>query len=338
MSGGVDSSVAAFLLIQQGYTVKGVHFRLIQKDAGSERARAIARFLKIPYCVVDLRREFKQKIIKPFLNQYQSNLTPNPCVVCNPEIKFATLYRLAVKEGFDYFATGHYARVKKGITNIRLLKGLDNNKDQSYFLWRLNQKFLKKTIFPLGDYAKSEVKLIAGKIGLPYYSDKTEEKIDESQEICFAQEGLECFLKKNFASKPGNIVNDKGSILGKHDGLFFYTLGQRKGLGLSGGPYFVADKNKKRNELVVVKDEKKLLRKEFMIKKANWINGKEPNLPISVWVKIRYRQNEEAAKIYISDKKSIYRIITAKPLKAITPGQSAVFYQNQELIGGGIIF
>ncbi|MFH0792237.1 MAG: tRNA 2-thiouridine(34) synthase MnmA [bacterium] len=337
MSGGVDSSVTAFLLTKQGYAVKGVHFRLISKDAGLEKARVIAKFLNIPYQVVDLREEFKQKVIKPFLKEYQDNKTPNPCVICNPEIKFGVLNQLAVKEGFDYFATGHYARVKKSIAGVKLLKGLDSSKDQSYFLWGLSQKILKQTIFPLGNYTKNEIKSIAMEIGLPHYSDKKEEKIDESQEICFAQEGIECFLKKNFNLKPGNIIDDKGNVLGKHSSLFLYTPGQRKGLGLSGGPYFVLNKNTATNELAVTKNEEQLFTDEFTIRQANWINGNEPKFPLSVKIKTRYRQNEAVAQVSESNKKGIYGVVLAKPQKAIAPGQSTVFYRGEELIGGGII-
>jgi tRNA-specific 2-thiouridylase len=357
MSGGLDSSVAAALLKKGGFEVVGVFLKLADLPTFKEnekRAKRIAKILKIPFLVLDLRKEFKKRIVDYFLKENKQGLTPNPCVVCNKEIKFGLLLEKALKLNADFIATGHYARTNlfknftipsnseggrrklaffalvKNLKKIKLMKGRDKNKDQSYFLWMLNQKQLKRVLFPIGDYTRKEVEGLAKKFKLPFSGVK------KSQEICFIKSTINEFLKKYLKTKPGHIVDINGKILEKHEGLYFYTIGQRKGIGLSGGPYYVLNKDLKRNLLIVTKNEKDLYKKELSVKKVNWISGKEPKLPLKVKAKIRYRHKASPATVYkILNTK--YKILLSSPQRAITPGQSLVFYKREELLGGGII-
>ncbi|MEK7541005.1 MAG: tRNA 2-thiouridine(34) synthase MnmA [Patescibacteria group bacterium] len=361
MSGGVDSSVAVALLKKQGYFVVGV-FMKFWKDpsagsgqAGENRccsieseklARLVAKKIGIPFYVINVEKEFKKKVVDYFLKEYKKGATPNPCVVCNKEIKFGFLIDKALKMGVDYIATGHYAKTSlgnqiflgKGILplhsknllprSFKLLKSVDKNKDQSYFLWQLNQKQLSRVLFPVGNYTKSEVRALARKFNLPVAETK------ESQEICFAQNSTNEFLKKYLKTKPGNIIDKNRKILGEHQGLHFYTIGQRKGIGLSGGPYFVVDKDFKKNNLIISKNEKDLESQELIAKNINW--SAPQKLPISAEVKIRYKSNFAKAKIFKAGARKI-KVVFQKPQKAITPGQSAVFYKGDNLLGGGVI-
>jgi tRNA-specific 2-thiouridylase len=276
----------------------------------------------IPFKVLDLRKEFKRKIVDCFIKGYKKGITPNPCVLCNKEIKFGLFLKEAEKMKADYFSTGHYAKVVKKGGIFHLLKAKDLKKDQSYFLYRLSQKQLAKVVFPLSLYAKEEVRKIAKKNRIPSFS------FPESQEVCFAGPG---FLKKKLGEKKGEIVDSKGNVLGKHSGLWFYTLGQRKGIGLGGGPYFVIGKNTKKNQLVVSKDERDLLGKEVKLENVNWISGKEPKLPIEINAKIRYGHKSALGVL----RKNTF--VFNKPQRAITPGQSIVFYKGNEALGGAII-
>ncbi len=334
MSGGVDSSLAAALLKGAGFNVVGAFLKLADVprfQKGEKNARKVAKNLKIPLLVLNLKKEFQKKIINGFLKEYKAGQTPNPCIVCNREIKFEFLLKLAKKLGAPYIATGHYARFQKG----KLLKGRDKEKDQSYFLWQLNQKQLKHILFPVGNYTKKEVRNLAKKFKLPAF------EAPESQEICFIPATINVFLKKHLKLKPGRIVNTQGETLGKHQGLFFYTIGQRKGIKLPGGPYFVLKKDLKDNILVVTKNEKDLLGKELTVKMVNWISGNKPKFPLKVEAKIRYRHKAAPAiliehRIRNKEQKK-YTVIFDKPQRAITPGQSAVFYKGKELLGSGII-
>lgn len=341
MSGGVDSSVAVALLKRQGLDTQGVFLKLFNSDYFKEsekRAKKIAGILGIPFFVLDLRKEFKKKIIDYFIKELQQGKTPNPCVLCNKEIKFGILLDKILKKDADFLATGHYARLSK---DYKLLTAKDKNKDQSYFLWMLNQKQLRHILFPIGNYKKEEVRNLAKKFKLPVFSSR------ESQEICFIGKDLDNFLRKNFKIKKGDIINTKGEIIEEHQGLWFYTIGQRKAIGLSGGPYYVLDKNLKKNLLVVTKNEKDLYKKELIVKNVNWISGKEPRLPMKVKAKIRYRHKHSSAVLDCDRKTKNYRLIFNKAQRAITPGQSVVFYSPaealakagkvQELLGGGII-
>jgi len=260
-------------------------------------------------------------------------LTPNPCVVCNQEIKFGLFLEKALSRGADLVATGHYARVRRG----RLLRARDRKKDQSYFLWRLKPEQLSRVLFPIGDYTKKEVRQMARKFGLP--TAKTE----ESQNLCFLASGTEKFLKIHLKQKSGNIVDGRGKLIGRHSGLGFYTIGQRSGIVpllfseyQSQGPYFVLKKDLKKNILVVTKKEKDLQKKRFLTQDVNWISGK-PKLPLKVKIKVRSSQKEIPAVIYSTEKPSQVLVRLNRAERAITPGQSAVFYRGQEVLGGGII-
>lgn len=320
-SGGVDSSVSAFLLKQSGFDVTAVFMRIFD-SVSEKRAEGLAKSMGIPFKVVDLKKEFKKKIIDSFVSGYGKGVTPNPCVACNREIKFGLFLAALEKMGADVFATGHYARIVKKGNSFRLLKARDSKKDQSYFLYRLSQKQLSKVAFPLSSYLKDDVRSIAKKNKIRSFS------FPESQEVCFAGPD---FLKKKLGKKKGKIIDKEGNVLGSHDGIWFYTVGQRKGIGLSGGPYFVVGKNARKNELVVSRNEKDLLGKEVAFKSASWVSGKEPDFPLRVKAKIRYGHKEASG---VLDKNKFF---FNKPQRAITSGQSIVFYKGNEAIGGGII-
>ena len=356
MSGGLDSSVAAALLKRASFDVIGVFMKFwsepredglignINRCCAPEaeiRARKVAKILKIPFYVFDFSKEFKERIVDYFLDGYEKGITPNPCVVCNKEIKIGLLLEKALSLDADYVATGHYARKiqnsKFKMQNenskckiFKLLRAKDKNKDQSYFLWMLNQEQLKRILFPIGDYTREEVENLARKFKLPVLG------IKKSVEICFIQTTVSDFLRKYLKEKPGKIVDTEGKILGEHKGLWFYTIGQRKGIGLSGGPWWVLDKDLKKNFLIVTKNEKDLLKKELICKNVNWISGKGPKLPIKVKAKIRYKSNFAKATICPA-KNKVYKVIFEESQRAITPGQSAVFYKGEEVLGGGII-
>ena len=333
MSGGIDSSVAAALLKKAGFEISGIFLKLADLPnfkKNEKRARKIAKTLGIKFSVLDLRREFKKRIIDYFLEECRRGVTPNPCVVCNKEIKFGLLLEKALAMDADFVAAGHYARIGRGKDGIHLLRAEDKNKDQSYFLWMLNQKQLRRILFPVGNYARKEVERLAKKFKLPVLGAK------KSVEICFIKTTIDDFLSKYLKSKPGQIVDVRGKVLGKHRGLHFYTIGQRKGIGFPGGPYYVLDKDLKKNLLIVTKNEKDLYKKALVVKNANWISGKEPKLPLKVKAKIRYRHELARAAIYkIPNTK--YKILFSSPQRAITPGQSVVFFKGQEVLGGGII-
>ena len=335
MSGGLDSSVTAALIKKSGAETVGVFVRLYPSSSkGSEKkAQKVAKVLGIPFYVLNFKKEFKKKVIDYFLREYKKGRTPNPCVVCNKEIKFGLLLKQAKKMKADFLATGHY--VQKSTKNkksiYKLLRAKDKSKDQSYFLWKLNQRQLKHTLFPIGNYTREEVKSLAKKFKLPVLN------VPESQEICFIKNTCNDFLSRHLKLNPGEIINTKGKIIGKHNGLWFYTVGQRKGIKLPGGPFYVIDKNLKKNLLIVSKDKKDLERKELTAQNVNWISGKEPKLPLNIKAKIRYRHKLVLATICQKKQKTKKRILFKKPQRAITPGQSVVFYKGTELLGGGII-
>ncbi|MFH1714517.1 MAG: tRNA 2-thiouridine(34) synthase MnmA [Candidatus Nealsonbacteria bacterium] len=332
MSGGVDSSVSAALLKGAGFDVSGVFMKLVDLPnfkTAERRVEKIAKILKVKLIILDLRKEFKKTIIDSFLKEYAAGSTPNPCVLCNKEIKFGLVLKESLKLDTDLFATGHYARIKKDKKWIHLLKGSDKDKDQSYFLWRLDQNQLKRVLFPVGNLKREEVEKMAKELKLPV------EQMKKSQEICFLEDIGE-FLRKNLKTKPGKTVDVKGNVLGAHQGLPFYTIGQRKGIGLAGGPYFVLKKDSNKHLLIVTKNENNLYEKELITRNVNWLSEKKPELPFRVQVKIRYRHKNVPALIYKKPGNK-FKIIFNKPQRAITPGQSVVFYEGQELLGGGII-
>lgn len=359
MSGGVDSSVGVALLKKEGYEIHGVFLRLWKSGAGCKQkqetnadekaVRAVAKKLQIKFRAVDARTRFKKEVVGYFLEEYATGRTPNPCVFCNENFKFKILFEEAKKIGVELVATGHYARSKKKEVRskngkikcqYRLFEAKDKNKDQSYFLYRLKQKQLAKIIFPLGEYEKTAVRKLAKQFDLPVSEKK------ESQDICFlCEESVSEFLKKNLKLKKGEIVDGEGKIIGQHNGLALYTLGQRKGINIGGtGPYFVVSKNSKKNRLIVSnkKEENNLFSEKAVLEKISWI-FEQPQLPFKALVRTRYRnlpvyatiteKKEEGRK-----KKGECRIVFEKPQRAVTPGQSTVFYtKSGEVLGGGII-
>ena len=348
MSGGIDSSVTAALLKKAGLDVIGIFMRFWRdpkiKDSwnrccspeAEKRARRVAAKLDIPFYVLNLEKEFKKKIVDYFLAEYKKGRTPNPCVVCNKEIKFGLLLEKALALNAHFVGTGHYikkSKIKNQKSKIvyRLLQAKDRARDQSYFLWQLNQKQLKHILFPLGDLTKKEVRDLAKKFDLPVFG------IPESREICFIATTVNDFLAKHLKQKTGKIMDIKGKIIGQHQGLAFYTIGQRRGLRISGGPWWVLGKDLKKNLLIVTRDEKDLYKKELIAERVNWISSEEPNLPLEIKAKIRYKHREASAIIAKKLKDKSYRVVFSRAQKAITPGQSVVFYKRQELLGGGII-
>ena len=358
MSGGVDSAVSAALLVRAGFEVIGVFMKFwvgeARKDLvlpsaeglspsaevclpenrccsleSEQRARKTALQLEIPFYVLDVRSEFKKLVVDRFIVDSKNGLTPNPCVVCNREIKFGLLVGKALAMGADYVVTGHYCQIKKTKDGIyHLLKGKDKNKDQSYFLWRLEQKQLAKIIFPVGCFEKSEVRNLAKKWKLPSATTP------ESQEVCFAGGDMDEFLEQYCGINPGDILDKNGKILGRHKGLWFHTIGQRKGIGLSGGPYFAAKKDRAKNELSVVKNIAEAAADKINLKEVRWIGGAAPILPLSVKVKIRYRAKEIPA---VLRKIAAGHILEFSKPQIAAPGQSAVFYRGREVIGGDAI-
>lgn len=323
MSGGVDSSTAAALLKEQGYCVIGMFFRLHDYFKKSEeKALKVSEKLGIELCILDFRKEFKAKVVDYFIAANKKGLTPNPCVLCNKVVKFDLLFNNLKNYRADYLATGHYVRLKNG----KLLRGKDEQKDQSYFLWKLDKKILQKALFPVGDYTKKEIREIAKRFDLPVWDEP------ESQEICFVNTELEEFLKKNLKTQKGKVVDEADNVLAGHEGLWLYTVGQRKRIGLSGGPYYVLKKDLKKNILVVTKNKKNLFKKNLRFREANWIQNK-PKFPLSTEAKIR--SSHQPARAVID--KSGY-LVFKEPQLAPTPGQSVAFYKKSEMLGGGVIW
>jgi len=347
LSGGLDSSVAAALLKGAGFNVTAVFMKFWSEEGAAgpsnkccspeaeRRARKVAKILNIPFYVLNFEKEFKKRIVDRFLADCSLGLTPNSCVVCNKEIKFGLLMEKALKLDADFLATGHYARIQEKGGGLRLLMAKDKEKDQSYFLWQLNQKQLGRILFPLAGYTKTQARKMAKDFGLPV------QNIPESQEICFVQTKVDAFLKRHLRPKPGPIGEQVHygvkKIVGQHEGLYFYTIGQRKGIKLAGGPYYVLDKDFKKNLLIVTKNEKDLYKRELIAKNVNWIGGIGPKLPLKIKARIRYRHPPAPATITNTLNPKAYTLKFNKPQRAITPGQSVVFYQGQELVGGGII-
>ncbi len=329
LSGGRDSSVAAWLLKKQGFQVRGVFFTP-HKFSNHKKAAQVAKSLNIPFEVWDFKKEFKKQIIADFINQYKKGNTPNPCVLCNRLIKFGEFYKRAKKKKADFIATGHYARILKRQNEYVLSKAKDMGKDQSYFLWGINKNHLKNIIFPLGNLSYNDVKKIAQANSLMGKDYKS------SQEVCFIPGSAVSFLKKNLSEKKGKIIDiNTKKELGLHSGVYFYTLGQRGGMGLSHGPWYVVEKNPTRNILYVTNKKKDLAlnKKTCELIKTNFL--KEIKFPFKANVKPRYRHPGSRALVKKVNKKVI--VDFKQPQRALTPGQSCVFYQGNTLIGGGII-
>jgi tRNA-specific 2-thiouridylase len=350
MSGGVDSSVAATLLKEQGYEVIGVTMNLysLPKEVclsenlksccgrqAQEDANRVAVALGISHYVVDFRREFEQTVIEDFSREYWRGRTPNPCIRCNQFIKFDLFLERANKLGADHIATGHYARVERDPTAGRYLlkKGKDKDKDQSYFLYTLTQKQLAQTIFPVGGLTKKDVRTIAAKYTLPV-ADK-----EESQEICFVPDKDYAKLLKNRipeAFRPGPILDLEGRVLGEHDGIIHFTVGQRKGMGIAARhPLYVLAIDANKNAIVVGKNED-LYRSRLEASGMNFISIEKLDEPKPVQAKIRYKHAEARATIFPSGAAGI-RVEFEKPQRAVTPGQAVVFYAGDTVVGGGII-
>ena len=336
MSGGVDSSVTAQLLKNKGYQVQGFFMALAQPDLDQQvdRIKKVTDHLDIPLTIVDLSREFKETVLDYFTSSYFEGRTPNPCVFCNPRIKFGRLLEEILAAGCDHMATGHYARIVEGLDQtFRLLKGLDPKKDQSYFLHRLTQQQLSRILFPLGEQTKENVYKLAGELGISGIHGA------ESQDVCFLQDtDVSTFLAQSrTADKPGGpIVTQDGTEIGRHDGIHCFTVGQRKGLGIPDAtPYYVVSLDPVKNVVVVGKKED-LYQRELLVEEVNWIAGKEPDLRRDLFTKIRYRHKGAPAQVMPSEK-GRYTVRFHEPQLAITPGQFAVFYQEDEVIGGGEI-
>ncbi len=336
MSGGVDSSVTAKLLLDMGYTVAGMTLTLCENDNENSirDAKSVCDKLGIEHYVLDLRKEFQNFVIKDFIEEYKNGNTPNPCIVCNKYIKFGAMLDKAEVLGFDKIATGHYARVCFENNRYILKKATDISKDQSYVLYNLTQEKLSRVLFPLGNYTKSEIREIAVENGF-VNADRP-----DSQDICFVPDGdYASFIQNNdnFVSPMGEYVDLNGSVLGKHKGIIHYTLGQRKGLGIAlGKPQFVIDKNSKTNR-VVLGDEKHLFKTTVRVKNVNFIPFDSLQSEMQVYSKLRYRHNAAKSKIKALENGDV-EIIFREPQRAASPGQSAVFYDGDTVVGGGIIF
>ncbi|EOC99957.1 tRNA 2-thiouridine(34) synthase MnmA [Caldisalinibacter kiritimatiensis] len=346
MSGGVDSSVAAYLLKKQGYEVIGVTMEIYEeKNAKNDvqeissvvsDAKKVAEKLNIPHYVVDLKDIFKEKVIDYFLHEYGRGRTPNPCIQCNKHVKFKALMQKAFDLGAYYLATGHYANViyDKDVDRYLIKKSEADKKDQTYMLYNLTQEQLKHVLMPLGNFEdKEKVREIASELGLSVANK------EESQEICFIEDDDYIrFIKENasYKIKPGHFIDTEGNILGKHKGITNYTIGQRKGLGLAlGKPVYVIDILPEEN-VVVVGDAEKVFGKELIAEDINFISMSNLEEPMEVKAKIRYNFKEQPATIYPIEKDKV-KVVFEKPVRAITPGQAVVFYKDDILVGGGTI-
>ncbi len=348
MSGGVDSSVTAWLLKEQGYEVIGLFMKNWEDDDNDQYcstrqdlidAASAADVVGVELQAVNFATEYKDRVFAEFLREYSAGRTPNPDVLCNAEIKFKAFLDHALALGAQKIATGHYARVRENNGQFELLRGLDINKDQSYFLHRLSQQQLASSMFPIGHLTKPQVRDIAHRIGLPNASKK------DSTGICFIGERpFREFLNRYLAHKPGVILNDAGEQIGEHVGLSFYTLGQRKGIGLggiregSGQPWYVARKDMEKNTLTIVQghDHPWLLAHQLLAQDSHWIAGQTPSdLSLAYSAKTRYRQTDASCQLQAADTR--FELKFAQPQWAVTPGQSAVLYCGEVCVGGGVI-
>lgn len=340
MSGGVDSSVTAALLKEQGYTVVGVYMKNWTKDLPGfecpwkedfQDAKRVAVQLGIDFKVFDFETEYRHKVVDYMIAEYKAGRTPNPDIMCNQEIKFKLFLETALEDGADLVATGHYARVKNG----QLLTAKDDNKDQTYFLYRVTEDALKKTLFPLGGYTKPEVRELAMKFGLVTAGKK------ESMGICFVGKvGIKEFLSQYVETKPGKIIDQTGLVVGEHDGAIYYTIGQRSGLGVGGGlPYYVVGKNMDKNEVYVTTDlnDTRLWSKELKLTDMHWINGAPEDAKVQVRTRHRAQLIDGTLDLAAVDNGTL-AVALKDDIRALTPGQSAVLYQGDHVLGGGIIY
>jgi tRNA-specific 2-thiouridylase len=344
VSGGVDSSVAAFLLKRSGYEVIGLHMHLWHDESQNanghsiqskktrpvDKAEQACHIIGIPFRVIDLKEAFKSRVVNYFSEVYAQGRTPNPCIICNKNIKFGLLLEEALALGADFLATGHYARVNYFDDAYHLHKGIDATKDQSYMLYTLGQKNLGHILFPLGNFLKREVRHIAGDSNLPAATEPG------SQDICFISNRYENFLKRNTVTKTtGEVVDTQGKLLGQHSGIPFYTIGQRHGLGLAAGRRLYVIRIEPESNRIVVGFEEELYSSELIAKEISWVQRRLQVKSLDVNVKIRYKSPEVTATLY--PETDCVRIKFHQPQRAITPGQAVVFYKSYEVIGGGII-
>lgn len=339
MSGGVDSSVSAALLKEQGYDVTGVFIKVWQPDFmpctwKDERrdAMRVAAHLDIPFITLDLEKEYKEEVVDYMINEYKAGRTPNPDVMCNRYVKFGGFYEWAIQQGADFVATGHYARSKNGV----LLAGKDNNKDQSYFLWTLTKEKLLKTLFPVGDIEKPEVRKLAAKFKLPNAEKK------DSQGLCFIGEiDMKDFLKHYINEKPGDVLSVNGEVIGHHEGSLFYTLGERHGFVITkktpeDKPYFIIAKDHTKNTLTVSNEKyeaSKVENKKVLLKSMNFISLPQQKI---YQVKVRYRGELHNVSIKMLDNNRA-ELSFIESTDIIAPGQSVVIYDHEACIGGGVI-
>jgi tRNA-specific 2-thiouridylase len=344
MSGGVDSSVAALLLQQQGYDVVGVTMKLYNLDGEDlppnyqgcctlddvEDARSVCRKLGIPHYVLNTQREFQSEVVDYFTSEYQLGRTPHPCIACNDKIKFSHLMERAAVLEADYVATGHYAQIERTPGGIVLKKAVDASKDQSYVLFGMGQEQLAHTLMPVGAYPKSEIRQMAEDAKLLNAAKP------DSQDICFIPSGdYKAFLKKRLDTVPGDIVELDGTVVGRHEGIEYFTIGQRRGLGLAGGEPRYVIRLEPDSRRVVIGPESALMRDEMRVSAVNYPLGAVPEGPVEVDVKIRYKSSEAPAVLHPTGDGAIVRF--TRPQRSVTPGQAAVFYQGDVLLGGGTI-
>jgi tRNA-uridine 2-sulfurtransferase len=350
LSGGVDSSVTALLLKQQGYLVEALFMKNWEEDDTDEYcpsaqdladAQAVCDVLDIKLHTVNFAEEYMQRVFKYFLDEYHAARTPNPDVLCNREIKFDAFFNYAMSLGADYIATGHYARIKNNHGSFALYKAKDRNKDQSYFLHAINKDVLPKVLFPLANHLKPEVRALAAKDGLPTHSKK------DSTGICFIGERkFKAFLSEFMLAQPGDILTTLGDKIGRHDGLMFYTYGQRQGLKIGGNakydtsPWYVVAKDVVNNNLIVAQgaNHPSLYSQALLCQNIHWlVNSGEITYPLACNAKTRYRQQDVPCIVSPPDDKGEHCVMFSAPQRAITPGQYIVFYQDSHCLGGAVI-
>lgn len=347
MSGGVDSSVAALLLKQQGYQVEGLFMKNWDEDDGTEYctakddladAQAVCEKLHIHLHQANFASEYWDNVFEHFLHEYQAGRTPNPDILCNKEIKFKAFLDYALTLGADFIATGHYARTARRGDQTVLLKGLDDNKDQSYFLHAVGSEQLACALFPVGELHKLDVRELAREHHLLTHDKK------DSTGICFIGERrFKDFLQRYLPAQPGKIVDTEGNIVGQHSGLMYHTIGQRQGLGIGGvkgageQPWYVVDKDMGANELIVAQGAQhpRLFKQGLIVSQIHWIGCQELTLPLRCKAKTRYRQSDQACTLEHNE--SGYQVVFDHAQRAVTPGQSVVFYQGDQCLGGGVI-
>ncbi|MGI9277069.1 MAG: tRNA 2-thiouridine(34) synthase MnmA [Endozoicomonas sp.] len=348
MSGGVDSSVSALLLLQQGYQVEGLFMKNWEEDDGTEYctsmedladAQDVCDKLGIELHKANFAAEYWDNVFEHFLNEYRNGRTPNPDILCNKEIKFKAFLDYAMHLGADYIATGHYTRREVADDQILMKKGLDSNKDQSYFLHQVGHEQLARTLFPVGELEKSEVRQLAEQHGLITHNKK------DSTGICFIGERrFRDFLKQYLPAQPGKIKTLDGDTIGEHSGLMYHTIGQRQGLGIGGlkgaseSPWYVVEKDLENNVLQVAQgnNHPMLFSDALIASEIFWISGQVPEVPAKLTAKVRYRQQDQACRLELREDGK-YVVIFDEPQRAVTPGQSVVFYDGQVCLGGGVI-